>query len=100
MTIPTPKPGIMNISPYVGGKSKLGEGKRVIKLSSNENPHGPSPKAVAAYQAQGGNLNRYPDGGHAILREAIAEAQHLPAEQLICGSGSDELIGILVHAYA
>jgi histidinol-phosphate aminotransferase len=100
MTIPTPKPGIMNISPYVGGKSKLGEGKRVIKLSSNENPHGPSPKAVAAYQAQAGNLNRYPDGGHAILREAIAAAQQLPAEQLICGSGSDELIGLLVHAYA
>lgn len=99
MKHPTPKPGIMQISPYVGGKSKLGA-KRVTKLSSNENPYGPSPKAIAAYEAQAQNLNRYPDGGHAALREVIAEVQNLPEAQLICGAGSDELIGMLVHAYA
>ncbi|MFM9890903.1 MAG: histidinol-phosphate transaminase [Rickettsiales bacterium] len=99
-THPTPKPGIMDISPYVGGKSKADGAARVIKLSSNENPWGPSPKAVAAYTAQAQELHRYPDGGHAQLREAIAETHGLPAAQLICGAGSDELIGMLVHAYA
>ncbi len=97
---PIPKQGIREISPYVGGKSKADGVARVIKLSSNENPWGPSPKAVAAYQAESANLHRYPDGGHTALREAIATTQKLPAEQLICGAGSDELIGLLVHAYA
>lgn len=100
MTKPTPKDGIMNISPYVGGKSKADGATRVIKLSSNENPWGPSPKAVEAYKAEAGNLHRYPDGGHVALRDAIAEANGLPATQLICGSGSDELLGLLTHAYA
>ena len=98
--LPVPKKGISEISPYVGGKSKAEGATRVIKLSSNENPWGPSPKAIAAYQAQAANINRYPDGGHGLLREAIAEIQKLPADQLICGAGSDELIGLLVHAYA
>ncbi len=99
-TLPTPKPGITDISPYVGGKSKAEGVTRVIKLSSNENPWGPSPKAIAAFQAEAAHINRYPDGGHSALREAIARVQHLPAEQIICGAGSDELIGMLVHAYA
>lgn len=98
--LPTPKPGITEISPYVGGKSKAEGATRVIKLSSNENPWGPSPKAVAAYKAEAENMNRYPDGGHSLLREAIATSQKLPAEQIICGAGSDELLGMLVHAYA
>lgn len=99
-THPTPKAGIMDISPYVGGKSKAEGAARVIKLSSNENPWGPSPKAIVAFQSLSGELHRYPDGGHAALREAIATAQNLPAAQIICGAGSDELIGLLVHAYA
>lgn len=99
-TQPQPKAGITAISPYVGGKSKADGVARVIKLSSNENPWGPSPKAVAAYQDQSANLNRYPDGGHLALREAISEVNKLPAEHLICGAGSDELLGLLVHAYA
>lgn len=73
---------------------------RVIKLSSNENPWGPSPKALEAFTAQAGQLHRYPDGGHATLREAIAQSHALPADELICGAGSDELLGMLVHAYA
>ena len=99
-THPIPKPGITDISPYTPGKSKAEGAARIIKLSSNENPWGPSPKAIAAYNAEATHMNRYPDGGHASLREAIARVQKLPAEQLICGAGSDELIGMLVHAYA
>ncbi len=97
---PQPKTGIRNISPYVGGKSKADGAKRVIKLSSNENPWGPSTKAVAAYQAAAGNLQRYPDGAHADLHEAIGRVHDIPPAQIICGSGSDELLGLLVHAYA
>ncbi len=97
--LPTPKPGITDISPYTPGKSKAEGATRIIKLSSNENPWGPSPKAIAAYQAEATHMNRYPDGGHTMLREAIARVQKLPAEQIICGAGSDELIGMLVHAY-
>lgn len=100
MTQPIPKPGIVDIKPYVGGKSKAEGAARVIKLSSNENPWGPSPKASTAYAAQAAQLHRYPDGGHAELRAAIAHTYQLPEAQLICGSGSDELIGMLVHAYA
>lgn len=100
MKLPQPKPGILNIAPYVGGKAKAEGAARVIKLSSNENPWGPSPKAITAYQAEAANMNRYPDGGHARLREAIAKANGLPEAQLICGAGSDELIGMLVHSYA
>jgi len=98
--LPKPKPGILDISPYVGGKSKADGATRVVKLSSNENPWGPSPKASAAYQAEAANLHRYPDGGHNQLRDTIARVQKLPAGQIICGAGSDELLGMLVHAYA
>lgn len=100
MKRPIPKPGITNIAPYVGGKSAIAGAAKVIKLSSNENPWGPSPRARAAYDAAGSQLHRYPDGGHAALRAAIAETHGLPAEQIICGAGSDELLGMTVHAYA
>jgi histidinol-phosphate aminotransferase len=100
ITLPTPKKGISEISPYTPGKSKAEGAARIIKLSSNENPWGPSPKAITAYSGQASHMNRYPDGGHSQLREAIATVQKLPADQLICGAGSDELIGMLVHAYA
>lgn len=89
----------MDIAPYVGGKSKAADGVRVVKLSSNETPLGPSPKAKTAYLREAENLHRYPDGTASSLREAIAEVTQLPAEQIVCGAGSDELIGLLVHGY-
>jgi histidinol-phosphate aminotransferase len=97
---PSPKPGILDIAPYVGGKSKgKGDGK-IVKLSSNESPLGASPAALKAFADCAASLHRYPDGNATFLREAIAETHKLPAEQLVCGSGSDELIGLLIHAYA
>ncbi len=98
-TAAAPKPSILSISPYVAGKSKAQGAQRIIKLSSNENPLGPSPKAIEAYKQQAGNLNRYPDSGHAELREAIGSVYGLNPAQIICGAGSDELIGMLVQAY-
>ena len=99
-TLPKPKAGILDIAPYVGGKSKTSSGVKAVKLSSNETPLGASPAAIAAFQESAKTLHRYPDGTAAALREAIAEVYNLPVDQLICGAGSDELIGLLVAAYA
>ena len=97
---PTPKAGILDIAPYVGGKSKAKPGVKVVKLSSNETPLGASPLAVKAYTDGATTLHRYPDGNAALLREAIAEVYKIPVERIVCGAGSDELIAFLIHAYA
>lgn len=100
MTTPTPRPGILSIKPYVGGKSALpGQGKP-IKLSSNEGALGPSPRAIAAVQKSAEGMHRYPDGGASDLRAAIAKRFGLSAERIVCGAGSDELIALLCRAYA
>jgi histidinol-phosphate aminotransferase len=98
-TGPAPQPGILNISPYVPGESSAPGGVRPIKLSSNETPLGPSPKAVAAYTAVAEELHRYPDGAAGALRHAIAQRYGLDAERIVCGCGSDELINLIAHAY-
>lgn len=96
----TPQPGILNIAPYVAGKS-VGKGaNRVTKLSSNENPLGPSPLAKAAYIEAAGQLELYPSSDHAGLREAIAKVHGLEAGRIICGAGSDEIISFLCTTYA
>lgn len=99
MTI-RPRPGILDVDPYVGGEAKAAGVNRVVRLASNENPLGPSPLAVAAYEAEKSQLHRYPDGGATALRQAIAEAEALDAARIVCGAGSDELISLLVRAYA
>jgi histidinol-phosphate aminotransferase len=96
----TPSPGILEISPYVGGESAAPGRNRAIRLASNENPLGPSPRAAAAYVALRDELHRYPDGGAAALRRAIADSEGLDAARIVCGAGSDELISLLVRAYA
>jgi histidinol-phosphate aminotransferase len=96
---PEPNPGILAISPYIPGESRIPSGRKPIKLSSNETPLGPSPKAIAAYVAQADSLERYPDGSAEILREAIAGRFGLNRERIVCGCGSDELINLLAHAF-
>ena len=97
-TTPTPRPGILDITPYVPGESGITGGGPVIKLSSNETPLGPSPKALAAF-AGAGELSRYPDGSAGALREAIANCYGLKPERIVCGAGSDELLALLAQAY-
>lgn len=99
MTVPVPKPGIMEIAAYVPGRSKAGAGVRSFKMSSNENPLGASPRAMAAYSAAAENLALYPDGSVSRLREAIAARYGLAASRIVCGAGSDELIQLLANAY-
>src|SRR4029077_1259067 len=59
----------------------------------------PSPKAVAAFKETAGELERYPDGGATRLRTAIAARYGLNAARIVCGSGSDELLQLVAHAY-
>ncbi|MGE0258059.1 MAG: histidinol-phosphate transaminase [Alphaproteobacteria bacterium] len=99
-TAPVPGPGILDIAPYVGGESKAEGVERPIRLASNESALGPSPKAVAAYRALAGEIHRYPDGSAIGLREALGRAHGLDPARIVCGSGSDELIGMLLRAYA
>ncbi len=95
-----PQPGILEISPYVGGQGALDGVEEVIKLSSNENPFGPGAAAKAAFARAGEALHRYPSSDHAALRAAIAEVHGLDAGRIICGAGSDEIIAFLCQAYA
>jgi len=95
-----PQPGILKIAPYVAGKSAAKGGNRVTKLSSNENPLGPSPLAKAAYIEAAGQLELYPSSDHASLRAAIAEVHGVEADRVICGAGSDEIIAFLCNTYA
>ena len=94
----TPRARILDIEPYIPGASK-GGGDKIIKLSSNENPLGPSPMAVAAYKDAAEKIHRYPDGGSVELRQAIAKKHNMDASRIVCGTGSDELIALLCRAY-
>ena len=98
-TQPLPQPGILQIDAYVPGESSVAGDLKPIKLSSNETPLGPSPKAIAAYKAAADSLALYPDGGANELRKVIAGHYGLDPERIVCGSGSDELINLLAHAY-
>src|SRR5438132_4654183 len=96
---PQPRPGVLAIDPYVPGKSKAPGVARVFKLSSNETPLGPSPKAVAAYHAIGEHLQDYPDGDSTALREAIGRTFGLDPRRIVCGAGSDDLLNLIADAY-
>ena len=95
-----PQPGIMDIALYEGGKAHVAGVSNVVKLSSNENPFGPSDKAKEAFAKSVHQLHRYPSTDHAGLRQAIAEVHGLDAGRIICGVGSDEIIHFLCQAYA
>ncbi len=96
---PVAQPGILDIDPYVPGKSKVNYDGPVYKLSSNETPLGASPKAAAAFAGIAGTLELYPDGGSTALRQTIAARYGLNADHIVCGSGSDELLQLIAAAY-
>jgi histidinol-phosphate aminotransferase len=96
---PQPRPGVLAIDPYVPGESAAPGAARVFKLSSNETPLGPSPRAVAAYHAAAEHLADYPDGAATALRAAIGRAFGLDPERIVCGAGSDDLLHLLAAAY-
>jgi histidinol-phosphate aminotransferase len=96
---PTPRPGVLDITAYSPGKSTAAGGVKIHKLSSNESPLGPSRMAVAAFTKASEQLERYPDGSASALREALGTRYGLKAENIVCGSGSDELLSLIGQAY-
>ena len=100
MSRPVPKPGILEIAPYTPGKSPVPEpGRKMFKLSANETPFGPSPKAIEVYRQAASHLEDYPEGTSRVLREAIGRAFGLDPDRIICGAGSDEILNLLAHTY-
>ncbi|GAB0118258.1 histidinol-phosphate transaminase [Acidisoma sp. 7E03] len=97
---PTPRPAIMAIAPYVGGLSTIPGVSRIIKLSSNEGAFGPPPAARDAIAAGAETMARYPDGGAHALREVIGAHFGLDPARIVCGNGSDEILNLLIQAYA
>jgi len=100
MTALKPRPGIMDLPAYVGGRETLAGVDSPIKLSANETPLGPSPLAVEAYRTVADALEVYPDGSALALRQALADRHNLDVDKIVCGFGSDELLQLLPQAYA
>src|SRR5438067_11219029 len=100
MSRPVPNPGILDIAPYTPGKSPVAEpGRKVFKLSANETPFGPSPKAIAAFKRVADHLEDYPEGTSRVLRQAIGRSFGLDPNRIICGARSDEILDPLAHTY-
>src|ERR1700687_5097189 len=96
---PQPRPGVLAIKAYEPGKSSAPGLAKVHKLSSNETPLGPSPRAIEAYRKVAEHLEDYPDGTARALREAIGRAFGLDPDRIVCGAGSDDLLNLLARAY-
>lgn len=95
---PVPQPGILDIAPYVPGKSGK-PGSNAIKLSANESPLGASPKALAAVVEAAAHLEIYPEGSSRLLREALGEVHGIDPASIVCGNGSDDLLHLLAQIY-
>ena len=100
MSAPAPKPWIMGIAPYIPGRSTTDDGRKVVKLSSNENPLGTSQKARDAFLTAATSLERYPDAGATELRETLAAIHGLDPARIIYGNGSDEVLHLAAGAFA
>ena len=89
-------PVVQTLTPYVPGEQP--QMQRLVKLNTNESPYGPSPKALAAIEAQNTtDLRLYPDPEGTALKQAIAKLHGLDANQVFVGNGSDE---VLAHVFA
>jgi len=100
LSAPVMKPWIAAMHAYVPGKAKADGTPVVAKLSSNENPWGPSPAAVAAMHAVLDQGHRYPDPASGALRTALGAKYGVDPAHIICGTGSDEILHMIASAFA
>jgi histidinol-phosphate aminotransferase len=97
-------PDILSVTPYTPGtpieevERELGI-KEAIKLASNENPLGPSPKAIEALHRAVASVHRYPEGRGTVLRAKLAERFKVSPDEVILGNGSNEIIELLVRGF-
>ena len=91
----TIKDNLKDTTPYIPGRLKEG----AIKLASNENPLGPSPKALETIRTLAGNVSLYPDDSCARLKQKLAEKFNLKPENFIIGNGSDEVLSHAAGAF-
>src|ERR1700682_2811389 len=96
---PRARPAIFDIDPYVPGQSLAPGVAKIFKLSANETPLGPSPRAREALRGFADRLQDYPDGAATVLREAIAARHRLDPARIVCGTGSDDILHVLAAAY-
>lgn len=96
MTLPAPRPNLRELRPY----QAAGGFEPTHNLSANESCLGASPAAIDAAAAATRQLERYPDGGCSALRQALVERYEVDAGCIVCGAGSEELISLIVQAYA
>jgi histidinol-phosphate aminotransferase len=100
MSPPKPRPGVLDVAAYVGGLHSVEGVSDVIVLASNETPIGPSEHAIRAYQSASRALHRYPDGHATELRATLSRHFGCDPDRIVCGAGSDEVIQLLIRAYA
>src|ERR1700738_3218489 len=96
---PRARPAIFDIDPYVPGQSAAPGAADIFKLSANETPLGPSPRAREALRAFADRLQDYPDGAATALREALGAKHGLDPARIVCGTGSDEILHLLASVY-
>lgn len=99
------RPTIESLVPYEGGKPVEELARELgiagaVKLASNENPLGPSPKAIAAIAGILGSVHSYPDGSAWLLREKLAQVHGVGMQEIIQGNGSNELLDLMVRTFA
>lgn len=99
MTPPKPRPGVLEITPYAGSDAGTGGEDRIV-ISSNESAFGPSWRALEAYSGASEEVHRYPEIDARSLRTALAAANGLEADRIICGCGSDQIIDLIALVYA
>ena len=96
MTLPKPK--TVNVDLYIGGLSNIQNVSNPVKLSANESALGPSPKVLEVFKS-GFNLKKYPDGKSSKLKETIAKKFSINEDQILIGSGSDEIISLICQSF-
>lgn len=100
------QPQLASLPVYIPGRPieetarEMGlDASKIIKLASNENPFGPSPKALDAMLKAASQSHLYPDGGANRLKAALAARLNLPANQILFGNGSNEILELVGHAF-
>ncbi len=97
---PQARENLEKINPYKAGESTVEGVDRIIKLSSNENTTGPSPRAIEAYRDAAADMAFYPEPTSQRLRNALADHYNIEADRIITGTGSDNILDLLCQAYA